>query len=267
MPIPVRQVSASVPVSVPVPRPLLDYDAEAEAYDATRGGVPRAEAACAAVLGLLPPAAATLLDLGCGTGIVTTRIAAARPGLCVLGVDTSQGMAAMARSRGVPVVLASGTRLPVRPGTLDAVSAVWLLHLLRTPGAVAAVIAEAGRVLRPGGVFVTTVDKDAAHDVGSDIDAVLAPHLTPTPADSAPVVAAHAAAAGLRPVGEALFTGHGQGRTPRRSAAALLAGQYASRVRPRGTTPRGLADQLELLPRPDTPRAEPTYRLRAFVRS
>lgn len=252
---------------MPTPRPLLDYDAEAEAYDATRGGVPRAEAAAAAVLGLLPPDTVTLLDLGCGTGIVTTRIAAARPGLRVLGADTSYGMAAMARSRGIPVLLASGTRLPFRTGSLDAVSAVWLLHLLRSPGLVAAVIAEAGRVLRPGGVFVTTVDKDAAHDVGSDIDAVLAEHLTATPADSVQAVTGHAAAVGLHPAGEALFTGHGQGRTPRGAAEALLAGRYASRIHPRGITPRELADRLELLPGPDTPRAEPTYRLHAFVRA
>lgn len=29
---------------MPIARSLLDYDAEAEAYDATQGGVPRAEA-------------------------------------------------------------------------------------------------------------------------------------------------------------------------------------------------------------------------------
>ncbi|MFE9632565.1 class I SAM-dependent methyltransferase [Streptomyces sp. NPDC006463] len=244
---------------------MLDYDAEAEAYDSTRGGTPRAGAAAAAVLGLLPAHARTLLDLGCGTGIVTTRLT--RPGLRVLGADTSQGMAAMAARRGVPAVLASATRLPVRPGSLDAVSAVWLLHLLREPGAVEAVVAEAGRVLRPGGVFVTTVDKDAAHDVGSDIDAVLAPHLTDRPADSSDQVAAYAAGAGLRPAAETRFTGHGQGRTPRGCAADLLAGRYASRVSPRGITPQELASRLELLPGPDAPRAEPTYRVRSFVRA
>lgn len=254
------------PTSSATPRPLLDYDAEATAYDATRGGVPRAEAAAGAVLGLLPAGAGTLLDVGCGTGIVTTRIASGRPGLRVLGADASYGMAALAASRGVPVVLASGTRLPMRPGSLDAVSAVWLLHLLREPGAVEAVVAEAGRVLRPGGVFVTTVDKDSAHDVGSDIDTVLAPHLTPAPSDATEAVTAHAAAAGLRPCGEARFAGHGQGRTPRGSATALLAGQYASRISPRGITPRELADRLELLPAQDVPRADPTYRLRSFVR-
>lgn len=248
----------------PVAQPLLDYDTEAEAYDATRGGVPRAEAAAAAVLGLLPAAARTLLDVGCGTGIVTGRLT--RPGLRVLGADASYGMAATARRRGVPVVLADGARLPAADASLDAVSAVWLLHLLRSPGAVGALVAEAGRVLRPGGVFVTTVDKDAAHDVGSDIDALLAPHLTAAPADRSEDVEAHAARAGLRPAGEARFTGHGQGRTPRGSAAALLAGRYASRVAPRGVTARELADRLLLLPGQDTARAEPSYRVRSFVR-
>ncbi|MGW6942287.1 class I SAM-dependent methyltransferase [Streptomyces xanthophaeus] len=244
---------------------MLDYDKEAGAYDATRGGTPRAEAAAAAVLGLLPAHTRTLLDLGCGTGIVTIRLT--RPGLRVLGADASYGMAATASRRGVPVVLASGTRLPVRTGSLDAVSAVWLLHLLREPGAVAALVAEAGRVLRPGGVLVTTVDKDAAHDVGSDIDVLLAPHLTTAPADSSEQVAHCAARAGLRPTGEARFTGHGQGRTPRAAAADLLAGRYASRIGPRGTTTQELAARLGALPDPDEPRAEPTYTLRRYTRA
>lgn len=39
---------------------------------------------------------------------------------------------------------------------------VWLLHLLPVPVA-DAVLAEAARVVRPGGHVVTTVDKDLAH--------------------------------------------------------------------------------------------------------
>ncbi|MEV7416260.1 class I SAM-dependent methyltransferase [Streptomyces sp. NPDC089919] len=245
-------------------RPLLDYDAEAAVYDETRGGVPRAEAAAAAVLGLLPGHARTLLDLGCGTGIVTTRLA--RPGLRVLGADASYGMARVAAGRGVPVVLGDGTRLPFRDGSLDAVGAVWLLHLLRAPGVVPALVAEAARVLRPGGRFVTTVDKDAAHDVGCDIDEVLAPHLTPAPADASADVRAYAAEAGLRPCGEAYFPGHGQGRTPRAAAESLLKGRYASRVRPAGTTPEELAGRLLALPAPDRPRPDPVYRLLALER-
>ncbi|MEU9007458.1 class I SAM-dependent methyltransferase [Streptomyces sp. NPDC048551] len=212
------------------------------------------------MLGLLPAHARTLLDLGCGTGIVTARLT--RPGLRVLGADTSYGMASAAVRRGVPAVLASGTRLPLRRACLDVVSAVRLLHLLRGPGAVA----EAGRVLRPGGVLVTTVDKDAACDVGSDIDALLAPHLTAGPADASREVEAYAARAGLRPGRETRFTGHGQGRTPRGAATALLAGRYASRISPRGTTAAALAARPAELPGQDAPRAEPTYRVRSFVR-
>ncbi|MFD5542481.1 hypothetical protein ACFWIJ_32855, partial [Streptomyces sp. NPDC127079] len=68
---------------------MLDYDEEAGVYDATRGGEARAAAAANAVLGLIPdrtgqPGGSSgrpgrLLDLGCGTGIVTRRRAAARP--------------------------------------------------------------------------------------------------------------------------------------------------------------------------------------------
>ncbi|MER6521235.1 class I SAM-dependent methyltransferase [Streptomyces sp. NPDC001553] len=249
---------------MPIPRSPLDYDAEAEAYDATRGGAPRAEAAAAAVLDLVPARARTLLDLGCGTGIVTARLR--RPGLRVLGADASYGMATMAARRGIPVVIASGTGLPVRSRSVGAVSAVWLLHLLREPGVVPRLIAEVARTLRPGGVFVTTVDKDAAHDVGGDIDEVLAPHLTSTPADASAEVTAYAAQAGLRPCGETLFTGFGQGVTPRGAAEALRAGRYASRVLPRGATVEEVATRLGALPEQDVPRADPTYRLAAFVR-
>ncbi|MFD3832896.1 hypothetical protein ACFWSR_28445, partial [Streptomyces sp. NPDC058621] len=130
-----------MPSHAPTAPSLLDYDAEAEAYDATRGGAPRAGAAAAALLGRLPASTRTLMDLGlsCGTGIVTAR--PARPGLRVLGADS-----------------------------------------------------------------------------------------------------------------------------PRATAAALLAGQYASRVRPRGTTARELAALLERLPGPDAPRAEPDYLVRSSVR-
>ena len=52
------------------------------------------------------------------------------------------------------------TRLPFAPDTVDAVVIVWLLQLLPDP---APVPAEAARVLRPGGVLITTVDKDDAY--------------------------------------------------------------------------------------------------------
>ncbi|MCT7355647.1 class I SAM-dependent methyltransferase, partial [Streptomyces sp. 15-116A] len=154
---------------------MLDYEEEAQRYDGLRGGEPRAAAAAEAVLGLIPEQARELLDVACGTGLVTRRFAAARPGLSVTGVDLAAAMTRMAASR-LPghVVRGDSRRLPCAGARFDAVVSVWLLHLLAGPREVAAVIAECARVLRPGGVYVTTVDKGAAHNVGSDIDAVLA---------------------------------------------------------------------------------------------
>ncbi|GAA1360097.1 class I SAM-dependent methyltransferase [Streptomyces beijiangensis] len=241
---------------------MLDYDTEAALYDETRGGVPRAEAAAQAVLALVPDSARTLLDIACGTGIVTARMH--RPGLRVLGADAAYGMARKAAER-VPgaVVLGDVRRLPFANASLDAVSAVWLLHLV--PEA-QAVVAEAARVLRPGGVFVTTVDKDAGHDVGSDIDAVLAPYLTTAAFDRADRIEAYGAAHGLLPAGGTHFAGDSQGRSPRRTALALLDGQYVSRLTARGAEAEALAEQLMALPGPDVARPDPSFRLIALSR-
>ncbi|NEB11380.1 SAM-dependent methyltransferase, partial [Streptomyces coelicoflavus] len=43
---------------------MLDYDKEAERYDESRGGEPRAAAAARAVLSLVPRQARRLLDVG-----------------------------------------------------------------------------------------------------------------------------------------------------------------------------------------------------------
>ncbi|MFE2430440.1 class I SAM-dependent methyltransferase [Streptomyces sp. NPDC059373] len=239
---------------------MLDYDAEATAYDATRGGVPRADAAAEAVLSLVPGYARTLLDVGCGTGLVTERYAR-RSSLTVFGVDPAPGMARMAARRvGATVALGDCRQLPYATRTLDAVVTVWLLHLVPFS---AAVIAEAARVLRPGGVFVTTVDKDAAHHAHSDIEALLAPYRAPRePYDAATTVAETAARHGLTPAGETHFTGHGQGRSPRDAAADAERGYYASLLGPHDPAP--LARRLNALPEPDEPRPDPVYRLLAF---
>ncbi|MFB7191046.1 class I SAM-dependent methyltransferase [Streptomyces sp. NPDC056230] len=245
---------------------MLNYNTEAAAYDATRGGVPRAEAAAAAVLVLVPSTARTLLDIGCGTGLVTERMALARPGLGVFGTDPSYGMARMARQRIGAVALADARRLPLPDAVVDAVGAIWLLHVLRGEGDVRAVVSEAARVLRPGGVFVTTVDKDAAHDVGSDIDEAFAPYLAAGPSDSTDLVVGYGSEVGLDVVGEARFRGHGQGRTPLSAAQAVREGYYASRLHLPGAAAERLAAVLTALPEPDRPRPDPCYRLLALRR-
>ncbi|MCX5253198.1 class I SAM-dependent methyltransferase [Streptomyces canus] len=243
---------------------MLDYDKEADAYDVTRGGEPRAAAAADAVLGLIPAQTRRLLDVACGTGIVTRRLAAARPATRVWGADLTYGMARMAAVR-LPgaVVLADGRALPFPDEVFDAVTSVWLLHLLDRPEDVRAVVAESARVLRPGGVYVTTVDKAAAHDVGSDIDAVLAPRPRRPAPDAAPLVQSYAAAHLLHPAGQARFPGLGQGRSPRRTAADLRRGWF-TRLPPGDPLTERFAARLEALPNQELPRPDPVFSVRAF---
>ncbi|WP_371526312.1 class I SAM-dependent methyltransferase [Streptomyces sp. NBC_01283] len=241
---------------------MLDYGKEADRYDASRGGAPRADAAADAVRGLLPPDARTLLDVACGTGLVTRRLAGA--GLRVTGVDSAHNMARMASGR-LPgaIVLGDSRSLPFPDGSFDAVCAVWLLHLLSGAEDAAAVVAECARVLRPGGMFVTTVDKAAAHDVGSDIDAVLAPRPVRPAADRAQAVETYAAARGLTPAGRSRFQGHGQGRTPRSTVEDLHRGWF-TQIPPDGPLAARLVEGLAALPDQEVRRPDPRFTLMSF---
>ena len=167
------------------------YDAEARVYDESRGGLERACAAAEAVTSLVP-AEGRLLDVAGGTGIVSAELA--RLGFDVVVTDLSQGMLRVADGR-LPgrALVGLADRLPVADDALDVVSMVWLLHLLPMPVADAA-IAEAARVLRPGGHLVTTVDKDLAHG-----------RVRRTGGDSADRVAAVARGCGLSFVGQTTF--------------------------------------------------------------
>lgn len=239
---------------------MLDYDVEAGRYDATRGGVPRAQSAARAILALVPERARTLVDVGCGTGLVTQRLE--RPDLRVFGVDASPEMVRVAAQRlGPAVVLGNCHRLPFADASLDAVSAVWLLHLL--PDA-PAVVAECARVLRPGGTLVTTVDKNAGQDMDTDVDRLLAPFRVGRAYDAAPRITAVASEHGLRRVGEARFTGHGQGRSPSGTAVDVADGYFGSALTLDDGQRDVLLRQLALLPDAEVPRADPVYRLLAL---
>ena len=243
---------------------MIDYDRAAGTYDVSRGGEARAAAAAEAVERVLPENTRTLVDVGCGTGIVTARLR--RPGRTVLGVDRSPGMLGLAAGR-LPrgVVLGDAARLPVGSAGVDAVVFIWLLHLL--PDAAPA-LAEGARILRGGGVLVTTVDKDAAaFTVDSDVAAVTAPlrrRYAPRAADSFGRAGGLAAGHGLRPAGETAFTGTGQGRSPRQWREAVLAGGLPwSRAASPAEVAR-LCRDLESLPEQEAARPDPLYRLVAL---
>lgn len=136
------------------------YDAEAIAYDDSRGGIERARAAAAAIAGLVP-AGGSCLDVAGGTGIVSAELAA--QGRSLLVVDLSFGMLAVA-SRRLPgrVVQGLGDRLPLADRSVDLCTCIWMLNLVPS-STVDAVLGEAARVLRVGGHLVITVDKELAH--------------------------------------------------------------------------------------------------------
>jgi len=94
------------------------------------------------------------LDVGCGTGTLAARLAAA--GLEVTGVDPSEGMLAVLREHApqVHAVQGSGTALPFPDASFDAVISVATLHHIAEPAAVRATLAEMARVARPEGRLV-----------------------------------------------------------------------------------------------------------------
>ena len=90
-----------------------------------------------------------ILDIGCGDGQLTQRIAAT--GAVVVGVDTSKQMVAAARSCGIEATEASAESLPYPDASFDAVFSNAALHWVRDHDAM---MAEVHRVLKRGGRFV-----------------------------------------------------------------------------------------------------------------
>ena len=88
-----------------------------------------------------------ILDLGCGDGALTEKIAAT--GAVMTGADASAAMVAAARARGLDVREVSGDALPF-DGEFDAFSNAALHWMPQAK----AVIASVHRALRPGGRFV-----------------------------------------------------------------------------------------------------------------
>jgi trans-aconitate methyltransferase len=97
---------------------------------------------------LAPQAGERILDLGCGDGALTRRLADI--GASVVGVDSSAEMVAAARAAGLDARVMSGEALTF-DSEFDAVFSNAALHWMRRP---AAVIAGVWRALKSGGRFV-----------------------------------------------------------------------------------------------------------------
>lgn len=101
----------------------------------------------------------SILEIGFGPGRGILSLArSVGPGGSVLGIDISRGMIKAARSRirdasmegRVELMAGDGSRLPLLPGSVDAVFMSFVLELFDSPE-IPEVLAESMRVLRKGG--------------------------------------------------------------------------------------------------------------------
>jgi SAM-dependent methyltransferase len=90
-----------------------------------------------------------VLDVGAGTGALVPAIRSAAPRGAVVGIDPAREMLVKARRvTSLAAVEADACTLPVRDGSVDAVLLAFVLFHLEVP---ARAVAEAARVLVPGG--------------------------------------------------------------------------------------------------------------------
>jgi SAM-dependent methyltransferase len=118
------------------------FGRESKLYAAHRPGYPEA-----AVAWLVGPERRQVLDLGAGSGSLTTSLVAA--GRVVVAAEPSRAMLAELDSRGlaVPLVQSGAEALPFAPQSFDAVTVATAFHWFDTDVA----LPEVAAVLRPGG--------------------------------------------------------------------------------------------------------------------
>jgi ubiquinone/menaquinone biosynthesis C-methylase UbiE len=120
----------------------LSFGSEASAYERGRPSYPPE-----AIDWLLPPNAHTVLDLGAGTGKLTTRLV--ERGLNVVAVDPLAEMLEVLSTSlpDTPALLGTAEEIPLADDSVDAVLVAQAWHWVDPEQAVP----EVSRVLRPGG--------------------------------------------------------------------------------------------------------------------
>jgi ubiquinone/menaquinone biosynthesis C-methylase UbiE len=111
-----------------------------------------------------------ILDIGIGTGLLSEKFRARYPDAEIIGVDLTPSMLAMCRRKGIANELIESDiqkdGLPFEGEAFDIVISSGVFEILEDQ---AGVIAEIGRVLKPGGAFsFTTVDAEKSIQFSSD---------------------------------------------------------------------------------------------------
>jgi ubiquinone/menaquinone biosynthesis C-methylase UbiE len=97
-----------------------------------------------------------VIDVGCGTGLLATRLQRGLDGASVVGCDFSHGMLLHARARTEPVawIRADAQRLPFRDASADAIVSTEAFHWFPDQRRA---LSEFFRVLAPGGRLLVAI--------------------------------------------------------------------------------------------------------------
>jgi SAM-dependent methyltransferase len=126
---------------------IPDYSRQAQRYDERRSASPSVVGPLLAALE--GTSGRRLADIGGGTG--NYSLALKREGWAPVVVDRSPEMLARASAKGLETVEADAQRLPLDDGAFDAVMMISMLHHVEDRPAA---LAEARRILRPGGRLI-----------------------------------------------------------------------------------------------------------------
>ena len=110
----------------------------------------------AVVSALRPSAPRRVLDVGCGTGLLATRLRNELPAATIAGCDFSHGMLQRARARDAAVgwIRGDAQRLPLRDASVDAIVSTEAFHWFPDKDRA---LAEFLRVLVPGGRLLVAI--------------------------------------------------------------------------------------------------------------
>jgi SAM-dependent methyltransferase len=155
------------------------YDLGVDAYAALWSPVILSPAT-AVVEALALPSHARVLDVGAGAGGLLPVFRRCAPASSVVAVDASHEMLRAARqNQGALTVRADALALPLAAGAVDAVLLAFVLFHLSDPGLG---LAEAARVLRPGGrVGTVTWTREGTLAASTEFDTVLTEAGAPKP--------------------------------------------------------------------------------------
>lgn len=107
------------------------------------------------VQGAQQASAASILEVGCGTGAFAARLAAELPDAALIATDQSERFVELTAVRGVEARVADVQDLPFPDSSFDVVAAMWMLYHLPD---LDRGLAELRRVLRPGGRLVAVTN-------------------------------------------------------------------------------------------------------------